>query len=169
MAVTWEEDIVQALRNLGGTAKYADLYTEIERVRKTPLPRTWQEVVRRTIQTRSSDSQAFDGKQDIFFAVEGVGNRTWGLRDMAEFTLRSKEIPSTANTSEEVEAPKTADDGEKSATGNATPERVRTETYRILRDTRLARQVKLLHRGHCQVCVTPSKSPQRKPTQKPII
>ncbi len=36
--------------------------------------------------------------------------------------------------------------------GSPAPGRVETTTYRILRDTELARQVKLLHKFRCQIC-----------------
>lgn len=167
MANSWLEDITDALRRLGGTAKYADLYTEIERGREVPLPSAWQEIVRRTIQARSSDSKTFSRSRngetrDIFFAVEGIGRGIWGLRDMAGGTPRSSEIPPGLDTSELVDpAPDETGPG-LSATGNETPGRVRTETYRILRDTTLARQIKLLHRSRCQICGYTIETPDGK-------
>lgn len=155
MANTWLEDVIAALRALGGTAKYADLYAQIESTRVSELPPAWQEIVRRTIQNHSSNSAAFarNGKsRDLFFAVEGIGKGIWGLRDMAEATKRSSEIPPERATSEYVEVASSQDGAEVTATGNESPGRVRTEIYRVLRDTQLARQVKLLHRGRCQVC-----------------
>lgn len=155
MANTWLEDIEIALRNLGGTARYADLYAEIANTREAELSPAWQEIVRRTIQNHSSDSRAFNGNgngQDLFFAVEGIGKGIWGLREMAEATPRSSEIPPDADTSELLDAPLGESEPVVTATGSETPGRVRTETYRILRDTKLAREVKLLHRSRCQVC-----------------
>lgn len=155
MPNTWLEDIITALRSLGGTAEYADLYEEIERSREAQLPKTWQQVVRRTIQSHSSDSSAFVRKgygQDLFFAVEGIGKGIWGLREMAEFTPPSREIPPELNTSEFVDVPFDGSNLGVTATGSESPGRVRAETYRILRDTKLARQVKLLHRSRCQIC-----------------
>jgi hypothetical protein len=155
LANTWLEDITSALRHLGGTAKYADLYAEIQNSREAELSTAWQEIVRRTIQNHSSDSRAFIGNsngKDLFFAVEGIGKGIWGLREMAEATLRSSEIPPDLDTSELLDPPPGESDSGVTATGSESPGRVRTETYRILRDTKLARQVKLLHRNHCQVC-----------------
>lgn len=151
----WVEDIEIALRNLGGTAKYADLYAEIEQTREAELSPAWQEIVRRTIQNHSSDSQAFNAHgnaQDLFFAVEGIGKGIWGLRAMAGATPRSSEIPPDADTSELLDSADGETEAGVTATGSETPGRVLTEAYRILRDTKLARQVKLLHRNHCQVC-----------------
>lgn len=165
LANTWLEDITIALRNLGGTAKYADLYAEIEDNRDAQLSPAWQEIVRRTIQNHSSDSRAFNGNssgRDLFFAVEGIGKGIWGLREMAEATPRSSEIPPDADTSDLVDSPSGEGDGGVTATGSETPGRVRTETYRILRDTKLAREVKLLHRSRCQVCGYTIKTPDGK-------
>lgn len=156
MVNSWLDDITSSLRHLGGTAKYSDLYAEIEMRREAQLPTAWQEIVRRTIQHHSSDSRAFirEGRgegRDIFFAVEGIGRGTWGLREMVHHTQRSSEIPPDTDTTE-ILAPPSDDTAGLAATGNESPGRVRTETYRILRDTRLARQIKLLHRNRCQIC-----------------
>lgn len=155
MAATWLEDITTALRNLGGTAKYADLYAELETLREAELPPKWQEIVRRTIQSHSSDSAAFalrESRKDVFFAVEGIGQGSWGLRELSEAALISSEIPPDANTSEIVSVPTDEELAQVTATGSDSPGRVRTTTYRVLRDTKLARQIKLLHRNRCQMC-----------------
>ena len=165
MPGSWEDDIVQALRNLGGTARYADLYEEVKKVRNGPLPAAWQATVRRTIQSHSSDSRGFTrsgSERDTFFAVEGVGHGIWGLRAMAAPVPRSSEIPQNADTTEIIEAPQEFDATRTSAIGNENPRRVPTTTYRIVRDTDLARQVKLLHRGRCQVCGHTIKTPDGK-------
>jgi len=70
---TWDSDIVTAMENLGGSARYDDLYAEIERIR-SDLPETWQAVVRRRIQDLSSDSAGFKNGPDLFFSVEGLGS-----------------------------------------------------------------------------------------------
>nr|WP_231127411.1 HNH endonuclease [Motilibacter aurantiacus] len=84
------------------------------------------------IQDRSSDSEGFKGADDLFFTVEGLGRGVWGLRDLA----RATPVAADADLPE----------------GNASPERAQQTTYRILRDTALARQIKLLHRDQCQIC-----------------
>ena len=76
----WADDIIEAFRRLGGKAHYSDLYPEVATVRGGRLPRTWQAIIRRTIENRSSDSDAFSGKEDIFYSVDGKGKGTWGLR-----------------------------------------------------------------------------------------
>lgn len=126
---TWEEDIVTALTNLGGSGTYAQIYAELEALRPN-RSRTWKKGVQRMIQDRSSDSSGFKGGADLFFSVQGLGSGVWGLRDMVRQTPQAVDLPD----------------------GNAVPGRAVQTTYRILRDTALARQIKLLHRDRCQVC-----------------
>ena len=74
---TWVEDIAQALRNLGGEATLSEIYEEVKQVRIEPLPRTWQASVRERIESHSSDSKSFKGKDYFYKADTGV----WGLRE----------------------------------------------------------------------------------------
>lgn len=77
----WLDWIVTALSNLGGNASYFNLYKEIARIRPGPLPDSWKAIIRRTIETHSSDSHNFTpGNDDLFFSVSGIGRGEWGLR-----------------------------------------------------------------------------------------
>lgn len=69
---SWEQDIVQALENLGGVASYDDIYSEVSILRSN-LPKTWKAVIRRRIQDLSSDSDGFKKGQDLFYSVNGLG------------------------------------------------------------------------------------------------
>ncbi|MFB4354359.1 DUF3883 domain-containing protein [Microbacterium sp. LS_15] len=81
---SWRESIVEALVALGGEGHYQEIYAEVAS-RRPSRPRTWQEVVRRTIQQSSSDSNAFIARNgDIFFSVDGIGHGRWGLRSRAD-------------------------------------------------------------------------------------
>ena len=53
---TWKEDIVQALKNLGGKAHLSAIYKEVERIRPDNLNPTWDRTVQRELETNSSDS-----------------------------------------------------------------------------------------------------------------
>lgn len=137
---TWDEDIVTALENLGGSASYDDLYSEIEKLRAT-LPDSWKAIVRRRVQDLSSDSAGFKGGEDLFFSVEGLGAGVWGLRSKLKETPKASDLP----------------------TGVAEPEKVYALTYRVLRDTPLARKIKVLHGDRCQLCgntvqISPNKT-----------
>lgn len=131
---TWTEDIVTALDNIGGSGSYSDIYEEVAQVR-AELPPTWKEVVRRNIQDHSSDSRGFRQGADLFFSVEGLGQGVWGLRSALAET-------STAADIAKADLP----------LGSPSPDRTSQTTYRILRDTALARKLKLLHRDKCQLC-----------------
>ncbi|MBQ4810595.1 HNH endonuclease [Pseudoalteromonas luteoviolacea] len=136
---SWEQDIVQALENLGGVASYDDIYSEISKIRSN-LPNTWKAVIRRRIQDMSSDSDGFKNGQDLFYSVNGLGSGVWGLRAKLAFTPSAVDLPE----------------------GIKEPERKHTSTYRVLRDTNLARKLKLLHNNSCQICGLKIKLPNGK-------
>ena len=126
---SWVEDIVAALTNLGGTGSLDDIYSEVARIRPERPP-SWKTVIRRGILDRSSDSAGFKRGEDLFFSVEGLGGGVWGLRGMVKDSPVAVDIPA----------------------GDEAPGRAEQRIYRVLRDTRLARQLKLLHRNRCQLC-----------------
>ena len=127
----WREDVSIALRNLGGIANLSAIYSEVKKVRDAPPPQNFKASVRDTIERNSRDSEKGPGK-DLFFSVEGIGEGVWGLREYEVATPHASDI----NGSE----------------GNQDPTRIRQETYRILRDTALARKIKLIHGDQCQLC-----------------
>jgi len=126
---SWTEDIVAALTALGGTGSYDDIYRQVARIRGD-LPASWKDIVRRRIQDLSSDSVGFKRGADLFFSVEGLGRGVWGLRGMVKESPVAVDLPA----------------------GNEKPGRAEQKTYRVLRDTQLARQLKLMHRDRCQLC-----------------
>lgn len=134
MPNSWVQDIVQAMTNLGGSARYKDLYDEVYRIRGGQVPKSFVNVVRRTIQNHSSDSDGFRGV-NLFYSVEGIGEGHWGLREQIRHT----------STTIDLADPDEQDDEER-------PQRRLTETYRILRDTSLARTLKEIHDYSCQIC-----------------
>lgn len=80
----WIDDIVTALRSLGGAGSYEEIYAEVA-ARRPSLPRSWQEIVRRTIQQHSSDSAGHTaGRKDVFHSVNGIGQGFWALREKDE-------------------------------------------------------------------------------------
>ena len=76
----WLDEIIDVLEELGGKASLSDIYRKIEQRNIMNLHRTWTASVRRTIESYSSDCDAFYGKEDIFYSVEGKGKGIWGLR-----------------------------------------------------------------------------------------
>jgi len=73
---TWVEDVIQALKNLGGQATLNQIYDEVRRIRQGSLPKMWQHIIQDTIYQHSSDTQKFQGN-DLFRKVDkGV----WSIR-----------------------------------------------------------------------------------------
>ncbi|MBJ8007706.1 HNH endonuclease [Bacillus cereus] len=122
---TWLEDIITAFNNLDGVSHYDELYEEVKRIRTEPLPDSWKSIIRNTIETHSSHSKIFKTK-DLFYSVDGLGEGTWALRN-EETLIKAIDI-------------------------STPPEKVRTEVYRIIRDTNLTRDLKRLHNHTCQIC-----------------
>ena len=122
---------VTSVNNLGGVASYDDIYAQIKILRDDLTPR-WKATVRQVIQSHSSDSRGFSGT-DLFYSVNGLGGGFWGVRANLVDTPVSRD----------------ADDGTE---GIENPVRSEVKTYRILRDSSLARRLKLLHQNRCQIC-----------------
>lgn len=74
------EATIQTLNNLGGQAAYSDIYEEYEKVVGHSITKNQQAGIRACIERNSSDSDVFDGKNDIFYSVYGKGKGIWGLR-----------------------------------------------------------------------------------------
>ena len=130
---TWTEDIVLAMSNLGGIATLSQIYKEVKNVRTGSIPVAIEATIRGAIERNSSDSLAHSGKNDIFFSVKGLGAGIWGLRSFA-----------AANP--------VANDADLLPAGTEEPARHAQVTYRILRETEMARKIKLLHKNTCQMC-----------------
>lgn len=86
---TWVEDIIQALRNLGGQATLTQIYDEVRRIRQSPLPKRWQHIIQDTIYQRSSDTQKFQGN-DLF---QKAGKGVWALRGYVGQTIPARKAP----------------------------------------------------------------------------
>lgn len=125
---SWLEDIRAALANVGGVAHYDAIYEEVARIRPAPLPRSWKQIVQRTVQDCAPDSNGFKGPP-VFYSVDGIGSGVWGLSEL----LRA--VPPAIDLAEpEV------------------PLRSLQQVYRILRDTELSRKLKALYKHECQIC-----------------
>ncbi|MDM1061327.1 HNH endonuclease [Empedobacter falsenii] len=133
----WIEDLSNALTNLGGYAHYTDIYSEITKL-KTNLSNNYKAVIRRTIQQNSSDSQSWNGKNDLFYSVEGIGKGIWGLRNYTPQNVVNENQENFTN-------------------GNLNPERKNYSISRIIRDTELSRRLKAQHNHICEVCSTQLK------------
>lgn len=99
---TWVEDIVQALKNLGGQAHRKQILEEVKRIRKEPLPERIAEVIQRTIQDHSSDSTGFRGN-DLF---RKVGNGVWALREKGDVETLTRAPQHVVSSQPVLSAPK---------------------------------------------------------------
>ena len=58
-----------------------EVYSYIRHNAQRDLSNTFEDTIRRTIQSYSSDTTIFNGKVDLFYSVEGIGGGFWGLRN----------------------------------------------------------------------------------------
>lgn len=78
--MTYKEKIIEALNLLGGHAYLNDIYKVFEKSSEDiKLPKSYKAIIRATLERYSSDSMAFEGAEDLFYSVDGIGNGHWGL------------------------------------------------------------------------------------------
>ena len=83
--MTYKEKVVESLRKLGGHAYLKDIYEVFEIISQgEPLAKSYKATIRATLERCSSDSTIYDGQEDLFYSVDGIGNGHWGLRDISE-------------------------------------------------------------------------------------
>ncbi len=80
--MTYKEKVIESLKELGGHAYLNDIYEVFEKISDEELPESYKAIVRATLEKNSSDSTVFDGKDDLFYSVDGIGNGHWGLRSI---------------------------------------------------------------------------------------
>ena len=77
----WLDSVLKALENLDGAGHLSEIYEEIYLIRPSIKDHnTWQAQVRATLERNSSDSEAWNGKVDIF-SNEDLGSGNWSLKD----------------------------------------------------------------------------------------
>lgn len=82
----WLQEIIEAMKTLGGHAYYSDLYYEVKERGNIDFDKLKDPnaQIRGTIERYSSDSEVHSkekNKLDIFYTVDGKGKGHWGLRD----------------------------------------------------------------------------------------
>lgn len=117
-------DIKQAIQEHNGIATLQQIY-EL-------CPQYSISYIRQQIQSHSSDTNTFPKYEDIFFTVNGLGSGVWGLRDHV-LENGDAEVVQDVN-------------------GNEHPRRQLTIHNRVIRDTALANQIKILVNYSCQLC-----------------
>ncbi|MEO0946221.1 MAG: hypothetical protein AAFY06_15555, partial [Pseudomonadota bacterium] len=83
--IRWCDDVRMALTSLGGEATLQEIYDQVIAARKfanRTLPKSTEAIIRKELETRSSDSQAYDYERgEDWFELRGEkGKGLWGLR-----------------------------------------------------------------------------------------
>lgn len=77
--IRWVDDVLEAIRRLGGSATLHSIYKEVEMIRRTggrSVPKSLDATIRRTLEDHSSDSANYRGT-DLF---ANVGRGEWAIR-----------------------------------------------------------------------------------------
>jgi predicted restriction endonuclease len=130
--MAWIDEIIKAYEFLGGIAPYSKVYKFIKENTSRNLPSSWKAIIRKIVEDHSSDSKNFKGK-DLFYSVDGLGKGVWGLRSKIKDTPKAEDL---GIVEEETKL----------------PEKTKTEIFRVLRDTKLTRELKVLYDNKCQIC-----------------
>lgn len=133
--MAWLDDVQSALRKLGGAGHVTEIYSEVAKMRGHALSYDERSGVRRTLYLYSSSSEAWLGGRDLFFSVGKIRGGIWGLRELGPTNPKANDI-----------------DEDKTPKGNKSPKRVKSEIYRIVRDTAVGKALKKLHANQCQRC-----------------
>lgn len=84
--MSWKDEIIKGLQALGGQSNYQDLYAYIEKHTSMSLTKEWKASVRNAMETFSSDSKNYNGTEDLFYSVGGIGSGVWGLSNVTNIT-----------------------------------------------------------------------------------
>lgn len=87
----WRDDVVAALRGIGGKGTLSEIYEAVRKLRQKKLPTSWEAIVRRELEHNSSDSESFKGRQDLFKS-DGIGTGVWSLRDATDSPWTAAEV-----------------------------------------------------------------------------
>ncbi|MBE6799760.1 MAG: restriction endonuclease [Ruminococcaceae bacterium] len=80
--MTYKDKVIHALEQLNGHAYLSDIYQIFEEISYSEtLPKSYKAIIRATLERNSSDSVIFDGNENLFYSVDGIGNGHWGLRN----------------------------------------------------------------------------------------
>lgn len=75
--MTWKKDVLNAMLNLNKDAHLDEIYNEVSKIRNI-TSKEWKAQIRATLERNSSDSEAWEGKDDLFKMIE-KGSGVWGL------------------------------------------------------------------------------------------
>ncbi|RYF26669.1 MAG: HNH endonuclease [Flavobacteriales bacterium] len=132
--MTWLERIITAFENIPEQdVKYSTLYQYFTVKDAANLPTSWKSIIQRTIQDHSSDSKGFKNRLDVFSSVNGLGSGIWRLNP--KFSKAMPKVPDLGQVEDHLQT-----------------KRVKTEIFRVLRDTKISKALKELYNHNCQIC-----------------
>lgn len=79
--ITWKDAVIHALEQLNGHAYLNEIYQKVVELGEKELSRTYQATIRATLERFSEDSTIFNGEENCFYSVDGLGMGHWGLID----------------------------------------------------------------------------------------
>jgi hypothetical protein len=82
--IRWRDDVKRAVGECGGQASLRQIYDKVREIRRhegRSLPANVESIVRRELETNSSDSDSYTGRFDWFRSVGGIGKGVWALRE----------------------------------------------------------------------------------------
>ncbi|MBO4866149.1 MAG: AAA family ATPase [Ruminococcus sp.] len=101
--ISYLSEIVNALKQLGGTASLSEINNSIQQRDLLPGLKTnssWKNSVRAEIQRHCSETKSFvEGNEEIFYSVYGLGKGVWGL---INYDPENEEIEDEPNDHVEV-------------------------------------------------------------------
>jgi predicted HNH restriction endonuclease len=133
--------VERAIENLGGQATWDKIFTEVTKLRNGDYSyylnkENYEKTAFQVIQEHCPEYKKYRGIKRF----EKVGSTFRLIATSDKIVRRSRVVP-------EKRTPRAIDIDELTE-----PERVLQETYRVLRDTTLARIVKESHQYRCQIC-----------------
>lgn len=96
MKITYLSEIKKALEALDGCGSLKEINDYIESQNILPSIKTnqnWKDNVRATIQRHCSETKSYNGSEDIFYSVYGLGEGYWGLKSMKNVNLSRSITP----------------------------------------------------------------------------
>jgi hypothetical protein len=79
---SWFDDVLEALRQLGGKAHLGKIYNTVRTIRRNAgraLPKSFESEVRKTLEDHCPEAY-FRRRRNIFFMPEGKGAGVWAIR-----------------------------------------------------------------------------------------
>lgn len=138
---TWIDEVTEALEDLGGEATLPEIINQVRKRNK------------KKIKNESSIRQALEDNcpQKSFRTGVPRFNHKGSERSGVYELIREKE-KRIKEEERNVEIPEADTPQAQDFDEPVQPERILTKVYRVLRDTKLARQIKYLHNNRCQIC-----------------